>query len=98
MERAGLWLTEQASKLTCPGCGGRDWSIEEHIFLLMSPPDPPGKEVVIARAMNQGPPPQPIFSPCVVVICRSCKLLQLFGAGAMGLFDPVAPPSGEKPE
>lgn len=90
MQRAGDWLTAKATQLHCPACGGNDWSLNENVFLLLSPPAPE-KRVQIARGIGQAQePPQPIMSPVLTLVCGGCCYVALFEARPMGLLSPPA--------
>lgn len=92
MERAAAHLTEHAAGLKCPGCGGNDWSIDEFLFMLVSPPAAIEPGIQVAAAIGRPQAPQPVFSPMITAVCASCFCVVLFAANAMGLLQPAPPP------
>lgn len=88
LERFADHLTRNVPDFTCPICDSVEWIVDENLVLLPSPPVEQPGVIHVARAQGQQQPPSAVASPVVQVFCARCKAMQLFAAGALGLFGP----------
>lgn len=73
LESVKKWIEERSPSLSCPGCGGKDWAIQNELAFAL---------LIDAQ---DGQINQRKGYPMVAVTCKNCGYTALFNAIQMGI-------------